>query len=77
LRIHTAEDSLFKKCGGIPQIIEGFCSRQYTFLGVLWRSFLTNGQTLDVCLAVLVTFVDLVRRMEEFQKVIVNCYISV
>lgn len=24
LRIHTAEDSLFKKCGGIPQIPEIF-----------------------------------------------------
>lgn len=47
------------------------------FSGVLWRSFLTNGQTLAVYLAVLILFVDLLGRMEEFQKVIANCYISV
>lgn len=73
LRIHTAEDSLFKRCDGIPQIPEIFFSADNKHCQMSCAVLSSQTENTDMFL-VFFLYSELLRRMKKFQKVIANCY---
>lgn len=76
LRIYTAEDSLFKKCGRIPQITHIFFQHMINTVRCLVEVFLDKWTNTGYVFGFHPSS-DLLRRVKEFQKVIANCYIPV